>query len=910
MRKWRRFRITMKSHLHIAFLCVCLIFTTGVAAQNGIVVRPHDEELIVAQPGQIVTTTFRIQNVDAETSEFFVSATLPRGWRAITEELPFSLNTTQSDVRIFSFLVPAYAPAGEYAINYAVESREYPELRDSQSIRVVVQPYGKALLDLVDAPDYAFAGDTVRAVFRLENKSNQPNRFILRCQNAILIGDSTRFLPAGGSATILTVYSSPSKPETGFEQTIILSARFGDKNDPPVQQFVRIKIIARTEGRRHAHFLPGIARAYYFYYEKDQRRTSGMQGDVTAKGYLDKDKKHYIDLRLRGPDQYSVSVLGRHDEYFCSYAYSGFTMEAGDQAYSLSPLTEQHKYGRGAQARYEDKTFNAGAFFHKTRWYSPSIQEQGLYFDYGFLSAYRVRLNYLRKQKEGQSNAQLGSVELFAQPLANALLELEGSVGKMGASSSGAYRMLLKARGRNTNFYGYYIRAGEGYAGYYQNTSMGSASLNIKLFRDLNLDVSYRQDYQNADIDTTLYSAPFSRLFQTGLSYRFGDNRTLNLQLRNRYEKDRFPVPKFDYVEQSIRLQLAQTVSKLSMNFIGESGRSDNHLEGFEEEWQRMSYAAASMDYRLAKKNQAGGYISYSDNKRYAGPRRRDILLGINGKICAGENTSISIAYRSGYSLEEYYRDRNILEAGANHVFAGGEEIDLRCRYTLLRNTTDQRELALSLNISVPFNLPLPAKNENGSLQGNVIHLGDGDIEGIILHLGEHTAVTDARGQFVIPSIIPGIHDLRIDPRSMTLHDVILEGPLRVDIRANETAGVQLTLCKASSISGRVSFADSMKKSPAELPDVSSVVLEAKNDRGVFRVLCNETGEFYLPDLTPGTYALTAYERGLDGFSIVENERTVAIKSGEVKEIRFVIAEKKRTIQFKQSWHSVSEKAH
>jgi hypothetical protein len=899
----------MRSFAHSAFLSACFMLVTSLAAQNGIVVRPHDEELIVAQPGQIVTTTFRIQNADAETSEFLVSATLPRGWRTITEELPFSLNKNQSDVRIFSFLVPAYAPAGEYVINYAVESREYPELRDSQNIRVVVQAYGKVLLDLVDAPDYAFAGDTVRAVFHLENKSNQPNRFALRCKNAILLGDSTRSLQAGGSATISTVYFSPSKPEAGFEQTVVLSARFCDKDDPPVQQSVRIKIIPRTESKRHSHFLPGIARAYYFYYEKDLHRTSGMQGDVTAKGFLDKDKKHYVDLRLRGPDQYSVSVLGRHDEYFCGYAYSGFTLEAGDQAYSLSTLTELHKYGRGVLARYEDKAINAGIFFQKSRWYFPSIQEQGLYFDYGFLSAYRMRLNYLRKQKEGKTDAQLGSVELFAQPLANARLELEGSVGKTGESSSGAYRILLKTRGRSTNFYGYYIHAGDGYPGYYQNTSMGSANLDIKLLENLYLDLCYRRDYQNADIDTTLYSAPFSRLFQTGLSYRLGNSRTLNLMVRNRYEKDRFPVPKFDYVEQSLRLQLAQTVSRLSMNFIGESGRSDNLLEGFKDEWQRMFYAAASMDYRLAKKSQAGGYISYSDHKRYSGQRLRDILLGINGKLCAGEHTTISISYRNGYSLEEYYRDRNILEAGANYVFAGGKELDLRCRYTLLRNTTDERELALSLNVSLPFNLPLPAKNGHGSLQGNVMHLGDGKIEGIILHLGEHSAVTDAQGRFVFPNVVPGLYELHLDPRSIALHDVILEEPLRVDIRANEAAELQLTLCRASSIRGRISYADSVKRIPTELPEMSSVIIEAKNERGLFRVLCNAKGEFYLPDLTPGTFTLTAYERGLDGFSILENERIVALKPGEVKEIRFIVVEKKRTIQFKQSWHSVTEKA-
>jgi len=257
-------------------------------------------------------------------------------------------------------------------------------------------------------------------------------------------------------------------------------------------------------------------------------------------------------------------------------------------------------------------------------------------------------------------------------------------------------------------------------------------------------------------------------------------------------------MPKFNYSQQSLRLQADQAWARLSASLTTEQGMSQNHLAGFSGHDQQMFYAMAGLSYKLNRKDGISGTISYSDHSRYQDVRVRSVLAGLTGDFSLHRHSRCSFSWRSGYSLEEYYLDRNIFEAGITQEFSAGKLLDIRARYTLLRNSLDRREMAAMVNLTLPFDLPLPAKKMTGAVRGRIIHLDGHSCQGLILHLGTAVAMADADGTFRFPHIEPGSYPLLIDPRSKALHDVIVEKLPPVSIIAGTETQVNLTLCQAA----------------------------------------------------------------------------------------------------------------
>ncbi len=893
----------MRGFGHIAALLLPLMAAIPLAAQEHLAVR-SERVLLDVQPGQIVTTTFRIENRDLDDAEFVALCPLPAGWKSITDDLPFFVPRGEREIRIFSLAVPALAPAGEYPLLYRVSSRAWPEISDSQTITVRVLSSSRLELEPLQVPEFAFAGDTVRTSFRLVNRSNREQWIALAAMNAELAGDSLIQVAAGAAAIVEARYRVPPRLASVTDWTIGLTARFPEDSGTALQRSVRLTLMPRRTSRRHDLALPGSARLSYYHYQNSILRRDGLQGDLGLKGWLDRNRRHQLDLRLRGPDQYRVSTLGQHDEYYAAYIHPSGSFAAGDQGFSLSELTELYKYGRGVQAAMTRAGLSAGAFSFKSRFYHPNFIEQGAFVQYQINPAGRLRLNYLHKEKGELRKADVVSAEAGFSLCAHTALTLEAAAGHNAGRTATASRLEVRSVIRRLLVNGYYVHSGEGFPGYYQNTNMANLALNLELATNLLFDLNFHRDYQNADLDTTLYSAPFTRTLQSGLSYRPAGGTSLRFYFCDSYQQDRLPQAKFDYGQQSIRLQADQAWSRLSLQAIAESGVTQNHLPGYSAADQRMFSALAAVRVRLRRQDGVGGYLRYSDNNRYGGTRLREVLAGVNGDLRIRERTSLNFSWRSGYTLEEYYLDRNILELGLLQDLEAGRSVDLRARYTLLRNSLDRREFAAALHATLPFNLPLPVKKKCGTLHGRILRLDGSSSAGLILHLGEAAAVTQADGSYRFTGITPGNYPLLIDPRGLTLHEVILEKAPAVTITAGGDEMLNLSLCRSAQLDGRIVAGQAEGKGA---PDFSAIIVELQDGTEATRVYCDREGRFRLTDLRPGRYTLTLYDQGLEGWQLRDKTQTLALAPGEVRHIDFSAAVKLRTVLFQQGWKNAAE---
>jgi len=193
--------------------CVCLLMAASVKAQGtGIEVRPTGRELVETEPRRIVTTTFRITNLTDKRREFVSELILPKEWVLITEDFPFDLGPNETITKLVSFLVPETTPADRYKITYLVRARKYPSIRDFYSIDVVVLPYSKLEVKLLETPQYITAGEYYRVCFLVTNKSNKENTVSISIdssQNIPFTVDSEIFELAPWQSKTVTVSVRP-----------------------------------------------------------------------------------------------------------------------------------------------------------------------------------------------------------------------------------------------------------------------------------------------------------------------------------------------------------------------------------------------------------------------------------------------------------------------------------------------------------------------------------------------------------------------------------------------------------------------------------------------------------------------------------------------------------------------------
>jgi len=902
-----------------------------ILGSNEITVRPGESDHFNVEPGQNVTFVFYVSNNADTTYNLLGTVILPDNWKLITKEFPFDLQKNQRDIRLVSVYVPKNTETGVYKVLYRVNSRDYPEISDQYSVSVRVKSVRILDIQSLYAPDYVIAGSSYTLKYLITNKSNVDagiNIFVrIREKYPVITEPSSIFLKRGESGTVSVKIKTDSTIQASFTQRVFFTAGFEYSPDVKTTVSQNVQVVPQGTRKSTGYHLFPVKAGFSNGMQRNRQDRSGSQLFIQGEGIIKDGTDQYLKFRLKGPDSYKKTVFFEHDEYFVDYSTNKFMVHLGDKGFRLTPLLENFRYGRGFEGMIKKEKYIFGGYVFKTRWLRPGEVQKAVYATYKSNNNSSIGINFLNKEGRPRHGS-IFSIHSRFDRIKNSNIEAEIAV----SSGKKAYKVNFSGRQPSVFYTFNLIYADKGFPGYYTDTRFFTTAFVYDLSNSVQISANYRQEHQNFEIDTTSYSAPFSKYGKVGIAYRSNENIKLFGDFVYRSRKDRMQTPLFNYDEWSSKVGGRYNYGSLSISGSVESGKTTNKLV---DSCSVMYRFMSSLYFHPGDNFSARAFMYINLNNRYSSEREKRVTCGVDLRYRSSNKTSFYFSYQNNYSREEYYRNRDLFETSLEHTLKNGHIFSAKARYTLVRNTLNMRETALLFSYVIPYSVPVGRKQNLGSLKGRVYNKENGEpLKNVIFKMGKYLTISDKNGHFSFPALLPGNYMLNLDRSSLGLDAIPLQRmPMKVKIHGGQEVSLIVGITKSAKIIGKVvlfsSVPDSVRikaENKRNVPDetmletglnkklyptrgLSGVIIEIKNSTEIKRWFTDKNGEFSFDDLRPGTWELKVIDTNIPKNFIVEQKvYTFDLTPGGTKTVTVRVVPKKRKIKIIQQGGTISEK--
>ena len=929
----------MKKLLVFLFCFLPLSFPRCLAQDkgHGVEVRSTSPELLEIEPGKIVSVSFLVSNQTWDEEEFYGKLTLPAGWQEIvSDQLPFRLEAGEERVRVFAFLVPRTSPAGRHSIGYSVRSQREYAVTDEDTLSVVVVPVVKLEIMVDDKPEAVIAGEACVVRLRLLNRGNSKTDVKLRIKPspdcALEMEPPEAALEAGEQQAIRIEVNTDEEIKQELIQILRIQAETEVAGDTVISaaQTVAVEIVPKVTGKLDPyHRLPVLLSLI----AAGQDEKSGLQAELSGRGSLDEEGKRKVDFLFRGPDIQDKGTRGKRDEYRVSYSHENLALHVGDRSYSLSPLTERFRYGRGLEATVSRGEFGFGAFYVEGRWQKPRERELGTYLAYQFNQRLSVRGNFLGKSRQSGPSASGHDDEIFSiladvKPDERVALDLELGLSdceRDGRSRDAAFRLNLQGQAEQVSYSFEKIYAGPEYFGYYHDVSYTTGTVLFPIYDRLRGNLSYRSYKNNLDLDSSVWVANREKSYRGGISYRFSFGTSLYFDYEDLIREDRVLPADYNYQERAWKLGIGHGFGHLFVNARAERGRFDNRVLGTTnhdlERYGLYSHfrPSARLSFSLYART---GHSSFTSSLE----RTESVGFSTSWHLASGLH--LSLEYRKDETGSEENQKRDDLFASVSWDLPNDHDLVLRGQWS--RHGHEKREFSFLVVYTIPLRIPVGKKTSIGVLRGKVFDQEDPGmvpIPKVLLRTQGATAMTDEKGEFIFPCLEPGTYHLRVEKNSIGLNRVTSQKlPIMVDVKGGEETEIEIGVVTACKISGTVAvFAGKTKgesgdQTAASGDDLfvvgsgeekdfkgdgvgkgrglSGILVEVSYADEALRQLTDQKGKFAFEELRPGKWTLKVYDQDLPDYHYLEQEQLqFDLRPAEQKDIVVRVLPRLRPIQ-------------
>lgn len=882
--------------LHIS--CFALLFSLTVSGQNdGAVEVAFMKKKSSVKPGKMINFPVVVRNNTSESKQISLELKLPAGWRSILEAVDFSLAPGKSKVQLFSVQAPLNASVDEHTVEVVAvdQQNETPLGYDKTSVEL--EEVIDLELSLVEAPQYVMAGEEMSALVRVENRGNTAQNVFLETMNCSLSGDASFRIEAGTSKEIEVTATTNREQMVAQNSFFVVRALVGQKMWGSVNRSYTVFPVHKE--KRDLYFRYPIKLSMSFL----TTNTSGapiqaLQLEAEGRGFLDVGKVHYLEFLARGPDNRRLGFMGLYDQYYAKYVNEKLGLTVGEQSYRFTDLTESSRFGLGAEVAYLfGSRFTLGALYVKPRYYTDIKDEFAVYAGFKWDRDNELKVHAIRKKSVvGTSDANLLSLSGELQPFEYTDVEFEFSAGESGGDWDKAFRAGVSSRISFLRFTGIYNFTGKNYPGYYNNSKFYSGNLSARLFKDMDLSFFAREDFKNARLDTFFLSAPYSKSYQASLNYRMGRQMRTRLFWRESIRKDRLALDKFDYQTRTWNLELSNKVRRWNYSLLGEYGKAFNFQLADSINMQETYRLSGSLGYNLAGKHLIRLFANWSNLNSFIAPGQQNLNSGIAISSTFSKSLKASLYLQNAYAIDDYYKNRNLMQATLDYTFFRRHTIGLRSYYTIFRRQTENPDFSAALTYSYNLGIPLKQVLEAGDLKGTITYDDGSPVKGVVVSFANQKEVTNERGEFVFLDVEPGDHLLFIDNDKMEVDELpSVPLPAKVEIMGNQESSLNLVIHKGVKVSGRFAFTEDLD----EEVELGGIVLELSGSFDRYRIASSEDGSFAFPLVRPGKYLLKIFQSTVpEGYLLNQSVIQLNLKPGEKVQLHPEIRKKKRNIVF------------
>lgn len=888
--------------LKSATICIFL-FLIGQSVrsqENGISLNLIKKEAAVL-PGDIINLPFFIKNNSDEPKTVQISIEAPAEWNVILKKDESNVMPNQQLFSVVTLQIQGNFPVGKYSIKINIKESE--KLLASGEFSATVNEVENIKMQLVQAPEYVTAGDTLKATYLLQNLGNTSKNVFIETRNCDVKGTPEIQVNPGDSKEILVYTLTTAEIAEAKKQFITVRALVGEKLMESIYRSVLV-FPSKNIKKDLFHRLPVSFTATYVGTNQQEQFQSARHYELFGSGTLDPDGKHHLEFLARGPDNSNLSFLGMYDQYYISYANKNLELFAGEKSFEFTPLTESSRFGLGGEGRIIlNNGLFLGGLYVKPRFYEEISNEYAFFTGFEKDRNNQVSLYFIQKQNSFTGkNTSLSSVNSRFQPFEKTTVEIEFSHGTYLEDADIAYRTNINTQFSIFRLAGNYFFTGKKYPGYFSNSTFYSGNFSANLTSNLSLGFYAREDFINAELDTFFTYAPYSKSFQTILNYKLSQRSYLKFYWREYERKDRLALDKFHYKTRSVNAQFNQNIRRLNYKIHGEIGNTSNLLLSAEENEQQSYRASINLAYRFNTKHSVRAFGSWSNINSFVSGERRNLTAGLSANSKISKNLQANFHIQNAYDIDDYYRNRNLMQLNLNYKFLKKHQLVFHSFYTIFRRETENPELTFS--ISYKYNLGIPVKQlmKAGDVKGRITGENDEPVQGIIVQMLGKSSVTDKNGEFWFKSIQPGKHLLSVDRSNLEVNQTLnIPTPVELDIFEDTETPINLKITRGAKVEGKISV-------PEGNPDIAgNIVMELFNELENYRISVAADGNFSFPLVRPGKWEFKIYEGSIPGgFEIEQTVQHLELHPGEYLPVNLELKKKKRNIVFKSQNISLS----
>ena len=894
--------------IRIISIYICCIFShLGASAIiEGMEMSLLNISKIELKPGNTSNIVIQLTNNTEADREFLLKITNPQGWNQLMNYNTVLVKKLSSANKILSFHIPEATHVGNYSIIIEAFEKSENLLIGNITLPVIIYPRYEILLKKLEAPDNVFSGEVFEIKYLVQNLSNVETSIKIKVVNGKKTEIMSYTLAPDSFIISSTSVSTQKDIQSRIRRNVLITASANESQEAETLLAHLYDILPSNQMKFDPYERFPIKVAGILATNNQTKNGSfATMFDITGSGWISEKNKRELSFQLRGPNQRGEPILGTNDSYFIRYSTENNKIIAGDYNYRLTDLTESSRYGRGGRYEHKINKFNIGTFINFPRFYPNLKQVTAIYASISPDNVNKFSAGYMLKSPNNKDAAHLITLSGSAKPFSWGSIESEYATGFVNSKPSNAYHANMKVNYKiiRSNFN--YTMADKDFPGYLSNTKNLASGLNLNIIKSINLSIQYISNYSNFALDTMYSNAPFTRNLNLTISYKIHQNHSVNICAIKRTSEDRMENQLFDYEDNTIRMGINSNFNNVHINISGETGKMKNLLKMSEGELTNSFRANFALKYKMNEKTSFDAFINYMGNQRYLINEQKEFYYGgsINSQL---SKLCLTAKYQSNYQIEEYYRDRSLLDLSCMYNPNNKHEFSVITEYNLTKNSLNKKELKILLKYTYTINVPLSKKENVGSLKGSIINNGVDNVEGVVLSYSGNIAVTDKEGTYNFPMIQSGESFLFIDGSKTGLHSIAERpGPYRINILPGQENHFNISFTRSARITGRLLIEDDENKDNKDyIPvkeELENLVIEAKNGEEMFRVITGKNGEFYFEDLRPGAWIVKIYNNGIPkGYELISDIFNVNLNSGQEVALSVKIKKIARKIKFQE----------